>query len=79
MGESHSCVLKKGGMTVIKNKKNEIIPTKTFTGWRVYIDYWRLIEATHKNYFPLPFIYHMLERLAGPEHYYFLGEYSSYN
>ncbi|KAK9003632.1 hypothetical protein V6N11_084270 [Hibiscus sabdariffa] len=29
------CVPKKGGITVISNEKNELIPTRTITGWRV--------------------------------------------
>nr|GEV59609.1 reverse transcriptase domain-containing protein [Tanacetum cinerariifolium] len=33
------CVPKKGGMTVVKNKDNELIPTRLVTGWRVCIDY----------------------------------------
>ena len=32
-------VPKKGGMTMIKNEKNELVFTRTVTGWRVYIDY----------------------------------------
>ncbi|KAL4272605.1 hypothetical protein GQ457_13G015840 [Hibiscus cannabinus] len=32
---SVQCVPKKGGMTVISNEKNDLIPTKTITGWRV--------------------------------------------
>ena len=32
-------VPKKGGFTVIRNEKNELIPTRTVTGWRVCIDY----------------------------------------
>ena len=28
-------VPKKGGFTVIRNEKNELIPTRTLTGWRV--------------------------------------------
>ena len=31
-------VPKKGGFTVIRNEKNELIPTRTVTGWRVCID-----------------------------------------
>ena len=31
-------VPKKGGFTVIKNEKNELIHTSTVTGWRVCID-----------------------------------------
>ncbi|KAL4269575.1 hypothetical protein GQ457_HM001550 [Hibiscus cannabinus] len=33
------CVPKKGGITVISNEKNELIPTRTVTGWRVCMDY----------------------------------------
>lgn len=28
-------VSKKGGMTMVHNKNNELIPTRTVTGWRV--------------------------------------------
>jgi hypothetical protein len=39
-------VLKKGGMTTIHNEKNELIPQRTITGWRMCIDYRRLNKAT---------------------------------
>ncbi|GKB05360.1 reverse transcriptase domain-containing protein [Tanacetum coccineum] len=29
------CVPKKGGMTVVKNEENELVPTRLVTGWRV--------------------------------------------
>nr|GFC52632.1 reverse transcriptase domain-containing protein [Tanacetum cinerariifolium] len=63
------CVPKKGGMTVIKNDENELVPTRLVTGWRVCIDYRKLNEATRKDHFPLPFMDQMLERLAGNEYY----------
>nr|GEX10958.1 reverse transcriptase domain-containing protein [Tanacetum cinerariifolium] len=66
------CVPKKGGMTVIINDENELVPTRLVTGWRVCIDYRKLNEATRKDHFPLPFMDQMLERLAGNEFYYFL-------
>nr|GEX51199.1 reverse transcriptase domain-containing protein [Tanacetum cinerariifolium] len=72
------CVPKKGGMTVIKNDENELVPTKLVTGWRVCIDYRKLNEVTHKDYFPLPFMDQMLERLAGNEYYCFLNGFSGY-
>ena len=72
-------VPKKGGFTVIKNEKNELIPTRTVTGWRVCIDYRKLNTATRKDHFPLPFIDHILDRLAGHPHFCFLDGYSGYN
>ena len=47
-------VPKKRGMTVVKNEKNELIPTRTVTGWRMCIDYRRLNTATRNDHFPLP-------------------------
>jgi len=32
-------VPKKGGMTVVHNEKNELVTTRTVTGWRMCIDY----------------------------------------
>jgi len=49
-------VPKKGGMTVIMNEKNELIPQRTVTGWRMCIDYRKLNKATRKDHFPLPFV-----------------------
>ncbi|GJW52150.1 reverse transcriptase domain-containing protein [Tanacetum coccineum] len=72
------CVPKKGGMTVIKNDENDLIPTRLVTGWRVCIDYRKLNEATRKDHFPLPFMDQMLERLAGNQYYCFLDGFSGY-
>ncbi|GJZ58908.1 reverse transcriptase domain-containing protein [Tanacetum coccineum] len=72
------CVPKKGGMTVVKNDENDLIPTRLVTGWRVCIDYRKLNEATRKDHFPLPFMDQMLERLAGNQYYCFLDGFSGY-
>ncbi|GKB57714.1 reverse transcriptase domain-containing protein [Tanacetum coccineum] len=72
------CVPKKGGMTVVTNDDNELVPTRLVTGWRVCIDYRKLNEATRKDHFPLPFMNQMLERLAGNEYYCFLDGFSGY-
>ena len=72
-------VPKKSGFTVIKNEKNELIPTRTVTRWRVCIDYIKLNTATRKDHYPLPFIDQKLEKLARHPHYCFLYGYFSYN
>ena len=72
------CVPKKGGITVVTNENDELVTTRTVTGWRVCIDYRKLNEATAKDHFPLPFIDQMLERLAGNEYFCFLDGFSGY-
>ena len=72
-------VPKKGGFSVIRNEMNELIPTRTVTGWRVCIDYRKLNTTTRKDHFPLPFIDKMLDKLAGHPHFCFLDGYSGYN
>ncbi|XP_027337023.1 uncharacterized protein LOC113850649 [Abrus precatorius] len=72
-------VPKKGGITVVPNEKNELIPTRTVTGWRMCIDYRKLNDASRKDHFPLPFADQMLERLARFDYYCFLDGYSGYN
>ena len=72
-------VPKKGGFIVIRFEKNELIPTRTVTGWRLGIDYGKLNTAPRKDHYPLPFIDQMLDRLAGHPHFYFLDGYSGYN
>nr|GEW67002.1 reverse transcriptase domain-containing protein [Tanacetum cinerariifolium] len=72
------CVPKKGGMTVVTNENNELIPTRLVTGWRVCIDYMKLNDATRNDHFPLPFMDEMLERLARNEFYCFLDGFSGY-
>ncbi|GJY70321.1 hypothetical protein Tco_0474024 [Tanacetum coccineum] len=72
------CVPKKGGITVVTNENDELIPTRTVTGWRVCIDYRKLNEATAKDHFPLPFMDQILERLAGNKYFCFLDGFSGY-
>ena len=71
-------VPKKGGTTVVKNDKNELIPTRIVTGWRMCIDFRRLNLATKKDHFPLPFIDQMLERLACHKFFCYLDGYSGF-
>ena len=72
-------VPKKGGTTVVKDENNELLPTRTVTGWRICIDYRKLNKVTRKDHFSLPFIDQKLDRLAGNEYFNFLDRYSGYN
>jgi hypothetical protein len=72
------CVPNKGGITVVKNEKDELIPQWIVTRWRMCIDYRKLNKATRKDHFPLPFIDEMLERLAKHSYFCFLDGYSGF-
>jgi hypothetical protein len=71
-------VPKKRGLTVVKNEKNELIPQRTVTGWRMCINYWKLNKATKKDHFPLSFIDEMLEMLANHSYFCYLDGYSGF-
>jgi hypothetical protein len=72
------CVPKKGGLTVMKNENNELIPQRTVTRRRMCLYYHKLNKATNKDHFPLPFIDEMLERLANNTYFCFLDGYSGF-
>ena len=73
------CVPKKGGITVVPNDKDELIPQRIITGYRMVIDFRKLNKATKKDHYPLPFIDQMLERLCKHTHYCFLDGYSGFS
>jgi len=72
-------VPKKGGMIVVQNEGNELIPQHTIIGWQMCIDYRKLNKPTKKDHFPLPFIDEMLEWSANHSFFYFLDGYSGYH
>ncbi|RDY04016.1 Retrovirus-related Pol polyprotein, partial [Mucuna pruriens] len=69
-------VPKKFRMTVMKNRHDEMVPARIHNSWRFCIDYRKLNQVTHKDIFPLPFIDHVLEKLAKKSHYCFLDGFS---
>ena len=70
------CVPKKGGITVVPNDKNELIPQRIVTGYRMVIYFRKLNKATKKDHYPLPFNHQMLERLSKHRRFCFLDGYS---
>ena len=65
--------------TVVPNDKDELIPQRTVTGYRMVINFHKLIKATKKDHYPLPFIDQMLERLSKHTHFCFLDGYSGFS
>jgi len=74
-----NCVPKKGGIPVVPNDKNELIPQRIVTGYRMVIDFRKLNKATRKDHYPLPFIDQMLERLSKHTDFRFLDGYSGFS
>jgi hypothetical protein len=72
-------VPKKIGIMLVKNKNDELIPTRISSGRRMCVDYRKLNLSTCEDRFPLPFIDQMLECLAGKSFYCFLDGYNGYN
>ena len=50
------CVPKKGVTTIVPNDKNELIPQRIVTGYRIVIDFRKLKKATRKEHYPLPLL-----------------------
>lgn len=73
---SGQVVPKKGGMMIVCNTKNELIPTRIVTGWRMCTDYRKLNQATRNDHFPLPFMNQMLEKLVSQALHCFLDGYN---
>ena len=73
------CAPKKGGITVVPNDKNELIPQRIVIGYKMVIDFRKLNKATRKDHYPLPFIDQMLERLSKLTHFFFLDRYSGFS
>ena len=73
------CVPKKGGITVVPNDKDELIPQRIITSYKMVIDFRKLNKATKKDHYPLPFIDQMLERLCKHTQYFFLDGYFGFS
>jgi hypothetical protein len=73
------CVPKKGGIIVVPNENNELIPQRVVVGYRMCIDFRKVNKVTKKDHYPLPFIDQMLERLSKKTHFCFLDGYSGFS
>jgi hypothetical protein len=73
------CVPKKGGITVVPNENNELIPQRVVVSYRICINFRKVNKVTKKDHYPLPFIDQMLERLSKKTHFCFLDGYSGFS
>jgi hypothetical protein len=73
------CVPKKGGIIVVPNENNELIPQIVVVGYRMCTDFRKVNKITKKDHYPLPFIDLMLERLSKKTYFYFLDGYSGFS
>ena len=73
------CVPEKGGITIVPNDENELIPQRIVTGYIMVIDFRKLKKATRKDHYTLPFIDQMLERLSKHTYFCFLDGYSGFS
>ncbi|KAK1616570.1 hypothetical protein QYE76_022087 [Lolium multiflorum] len=73
------CVPKKGGITVVPNDNDELIPQRVVVGYRMCIDFRKVNKVTKKDHYHLPFIDQMLERLSKNTHFCFLDGYSGFS
>lgn len=50
------CVLKKEGIMMVYNKRNELLTLRLVTDWQVCMDYMKLNSWTLMGHFPIPFM-----------------------
>ena len=55
---------KKSGIIIVKNEKDELIPKRITSSWRMCIDYIKLNESTEKDHFSLPFRDQIFEKVV---------------
>ena len=66
-------------MTLVPNEKNQLVPMRIVTRWRLFMDYRKLNTWNEKDHIPVPFMDKMLDKLVGKGLYCFLDGYSGYN
>ncbi|XP_049355214.1 uncharacterized protein LOC125819831 [Solanum verrucosum] len=59
------CVPKKRGITVVPNSKNELVPMRPMSGWRVCMDNRKLNAWSEKDHFEMSFMDQKLDHLTG--------------
>ena len=73
------CIPKKGGISIVANEDNDLVPTRTVIGYGMCVDFRKLNKWTRKDHYPLPFINEILERLANNSYFCYLDGYSGFS
>ena len=70
---------KHGGITTIQNDKDEVLPSRTITEYKMCVDFRKLNKITIKEHQPLPFMERIIERIASNSYYCLLDAYSGFS
>ena len=70
---------KYGGITTIQNDKDEVLPTRTITEYKICVDFRKLNNITIKEHQPLPFMEQIIDRITSNSYYCLLDAYSGFS
>ena len=70
---------KHGGITIIQNDKYEVLPSRTITEHKMYVDFRKLNKITIKEHQPLPFMEQIIDRITLNSYYCLLDDYSGFS
>ena len=63
------CIPKKGGVSLVTNENNDLVPTRAVIGYGMCVDFRKLNKWTKKDHYRLPFINEILQRLANNRYF----------
>ena len=66
------CIPKKGGVSLVTNENNDLVPTRAVIGYGMCVDFRKLNKWTKKDHYSLPFINEILQRLANNSYFCYL-------
>lgn len=72
-------VPKKGGITVVSNESNELIPTRSVNEWTVFLDYYKLNKTTREDNFHFLLLTRCLKKIGRTWVFCILDGYFDYN
>ena len=70
---------KHGGITTIQNDKDEVLPSRTITEYKMCVDFRKLNKITIKEHQPLPFMEQIIDRITSNSYYCILDANSGFS